>query len=70
MQKYAKPDRFCCNSQTVLIFFLTPAFTPLQRAVMSKEPTKVQGGKNSTEEEGALPRRRNLSDITVLSVLC
>lgn len=37
---------------------------------MSKEPTKVQGGKNSTEEEGALPRRRNLSDITVLSVLC
>lgn len=51
-------------------FFLTPAFSPLQRAVMSKEPTKVQGGKNSTEEEGALPRRRNLSDITVLSVLC
>lgn len=47
-------------------FFLTPAFSPLQRAVMSKEPTKVQGGKNSTEEEGALPRRRNLSDITVL----
>lgn len=36
---------------------------------MSKEPTKVQGGKNNTEE-GALPRRRNLSDITVLSVLC
>lgn len=49
--------------------FLTPAFSPLQRAVMSKEPTKVQGGKNSTEE-GALPRRRNVSDITVLSVLC
>lgn len=69
MQKYAKPDRFCCNSDSLVIFFLTPAFSPLQRAVMSKEPTKVQGGKNSTEE-GALPRRRNLSDITVLSVLC
>lgn len=69
MQKYAKPDRFCCNSDS-FDFFLTPAFSPLQRAVMSKEPTKVQGGKNSTEEEGALPRRRNLSDITVLSVLC
>lgn len=50
-------------------FFLTPAFSPLQRAVMSTEPTKVQGGKNS-KEEGALPRRRNLSDTTVLSVLC